>query len=374
MSAMPLFFRGAGKSRAALVVLVTLLVAACSSQEERAQSYYQDGVKLLARHESQKAAIEFRNAIRLKRDLVPAWRGLAQIEELGQHWEALIPILQTIIKLEPENSEAKLKLARLLLLGGATDRALDLVDGINSEVERKADVLALKAAILYKRNDMDEAAREAQAALKIDPHAADAVLVLTAARLDDGDAKGALKILNSASVTRTNGLEVELFKGRIFDRVGDSPQAELLLRKLAELFPQDFSFRKRLINLYMVQHRPLDAEHELRSLVAANPTNPQLELDLVRLLNVTQDPEAARAELAVRISAGADVFPYQMALAEFDFVRGDYTASFKLLETLASDTGSLEHSLAAKVKLAELNIARRNSGRRRCVGRRRTSS
>ena len=67
--------------RIAIVIAGAMQLACCSSSAERAQSYYDNGVKLLAKHENQKAAIEFKNAIDLKRDMIPAWRGLAQIEE-----------------------------------------------------------------------------------------------------------------------------------------------------------------------------------------------------------------------------------------------------------------------------------------------------
>ena len=86
---------------------------ACGSSADRAQSYYEHGMKLLAAHDNQRAAIEFRNAIKLKKDLMPAWRGLAQIEELNHHWQGLVPILATIVELDPKDVETKLKLASL---------------------------------------------------------------------------------------------------------------------------------------------------------------------------------------------------------------------------------------------------------------------
>ena len=69
------------KMRRALLVLAVLFVAGCGSIDERAQSYYERGMKLLSQQNYAKANIEFRNALQLKKDLVGAWRGLAQIEE-----------------------------------------------------------------------------------------------------------------------------------------------------------------------------------------------------------------------------------------------------------------------------------------------------
>ncbi len=207
-----LIARPLSKSRFVLVLpvvlLVALQVAGCSSSAQRAQSYYEDGAKLFAQHEYQKAAIEFRNAIGLKKDLLPAWRGLAQIEELDHHWAQLVPILRTIVELDPKDVETKLKLARLMLYGGAADQALKLVNGIDQAGNSNAEVFALKAAIFFKLKDNTSAVQQAEAALKIDPANVDAMMVLAADRLENGDPKAALQILDSDPVAHQNDLGV----------------------------------------------------------------------------------------------------------------------------------------------------------------------
>ena len=93
------------KMRRALLVLAVFLVAGCGSIEERAQSYYERGMKLLSQQDYIKASIEFRNALQLKKDLVGAWRGLAEIEEQNQNWQSLSSILRTIVELDPEDAD-----------------------------------------------------------------------------------------------------------------------------------------------------------------------------------------------------------------------------------------------------------------------------
>jgi len=352
--------RSWGKIPLALLVLIALQVSGCSSSADRAQSYYEHGTKLLAEQNYVWAAIEFKNAIKLKKDLVPAWRGLAQTEELNHNWQGLVPILRTIVELDPKDVETKLKLARFMLLGGATDEALKLVNGLDEGDEGNANVLALKAAIFYKLKDGSGAVREAQAALKIDPGNVDAMMVLAANRLANGDAKGALQILDSDPVQHEKDLGVQLFKIKIFEQLGDLPQVESLLRKLTELYPQEVAFRKQLIKFYIDQHRQDDAGKEARAIAAADPKNSEAGLDLIRFLYAVRGPVPARQELVARINAGGEIFPYQMALAEFDFAQGSVTDSFKLLETLASNASSPEQALMAKIKLAEMNLSRKN--------------
>ena len=349
-----------GTLRIALVVAGAIQLACCGSSAERAQSYYDNGVKLLAKHENQKAAIEFKNAIDLKRDMIPAWRGLAQIEEANHHWDALVPILQTIVQLDPHDVKTKLKLARLLLAGGATDRALALVNGVDPEAGADADMTALRAAIFYKLKDSDRALHEAQAALALEPGNIDAIMVIAAIRLDSGDAKGALQILDSAPRAHANDLGIQIYKLKVFEQLADTSQIEATLRKLLTLHPEQAVFRKQLIKFYIDQHRLDDAEAELRAAARSNVKDSDAELALVQFLYKAKGYAVAHQELTARIDAGGNVFPYQMALADLDYAHGNVADAVKLLDVLAKDPNSPDHSHAAKIKLAEINIANKN--------------
>ena len=191
----------------ALAIFVGVSLCACSSSEQRAQNHFENGQKLLAAHDNAKAAIEFKNAVQLKKDFLPAWRGLAQVDEADHRWGELVPVLRTIVGLDPKDAGSKVKLARLMLLRGATDEALKLVNGIDA-ADSNASVPALKAAILYKLKDTAGAEAQAQAALKIDPNNIDAMMVLAADRLQGGDAKSALQILDSVAASHGNDLGV----------------------------------------------------------------------------------------------------------------------------------------------------------------------
>src|SRR6516225_9932790 len=149
--------------------LAACLLAGCSSSEEKAQRYYEHGKELLAAKDYDRAEVEFRNAVQLNKRLLPAWRDLAQVEELTHKWGALVPALRNVLELDPNDMATRLKLGRLLLAGGGVDDALKLVNEVKAPDDQNADLLALKAAILLKLKDFDGAVSQAQAALKLDP-------------------------------------------------------------------------------------------------------------------------------------------------------------------------------------------------------------
>lgn len=343
-----------------VVPLLALPLVSCGSPQQRAQGYYEDGLRLLAEHDSQKAAIQFKNAVQLDGHLLPAWHGLAQVEEFDHHWQALAPILRTILALDPKDEATRLKLAKLLLMAGAAEQSLNVINEASEAEARDASVLAMKAAILYKLKEHDAAIREATAALKIEPNSEGALAVLAADRLANNDPQGALRLLSGGSLASTTDLGVQLIKLGAYEKLTNWPQVENILLDLTKHYSKEGIFRRRLVKFYIDQHRPGDAESELRAIAAADPNDSEAGLDLIRFLYSVRGAAVGRKELVARISSGGDVFPYQMALSEFDYAAGDFADSRKLLETLAGDQSSPTHALAAKIKLAEMYLASKN--------------
>jgi tetratricopeptide (TPR) repeat protein len=342
----------------AIAALLALQLGACGSPESKAQGYYDDGMKLLAAKNYQVASVEFRNAVKAKRDMLPAWRGLAQTEEALQHWDGYVSVLRTILELDPKDDAARLKLAKLLLAGGAADQALKLANEVSDPNAADASLLALKAGIYYKLKDEDTAVRDAQAALKIDPHNIDALVIMSATRLANNDPQGALQLL-SGDTENSDDIRISLLKIDIFQKLKDYPKLEAVLKTLADRNPQNAAFSKQLAALYISQHRLDDAEKRLRDLASANPGSSEDGLELVKFIFATKGPDAARQELDARIKAGGEVLPYQLALAEFDFGQGKTDDAFSSLKKLA-DSPDAQTSTKAKVMMAQLMLRQKD--------------
>ena len=345
-------------SRIVFLACVVLPICACSSPEERAKSYYEHGMQLLDQHDNAKASIEFKNAVKLKKDYVAAWLALAKVEELNHNIAGEVAYLQTVVELDPKDVADRLKLAKLLVAKNANGEALKLVNAVNDLDDHNADALALKAAILLRTKDPTGAVQSAEAALAINPKNPTAMSVLAVDRFANGDKTAALQILDKAeSESDGKDLSIELLKLQILEQTRDWAQSEALLKHLIERFP-DGGFRNQLIRLFLLQKRPDDAEKELRAAVAAKPDDPAPELALVRLLNTYKGPAVARQELVSRIAAGKDVFPYQLALAEFDFSQGNFKDSEQLLKSLIADS-SADNALKARITLAQMYVNRK---------------
>src|SRR5579883_608531 len=347
--------------RAALLLSFLFELSGCMSQDERARSYYKHALEFVSGHDNAKAAIELRNALRLKRDFIDAWRLLAQIDEAKSDWIRVANDLRTMTELAPEDVSVRLKLGKLLLLMGSANEASALADVGLRRDDRNADLHALKAAIALKLGDRANAVREAHNALALDPANADAVTVLANDLLRGGNANGALSLLDSVSGAKTweNKIEIQLLRAKLLTQNGDLQGAEALLKNLVNQNPHQLSYRKLLVNFYVEQHRTDDAEREMRKLVSANPSDTSAVLDLIRFLKLTTGAPAARNELNDRISAGGDIFPLQIALAELDLNDGDSAAGEQLLKQLVRKADTADRVRTAIIALAESYLNRR---------------
>jgi Flp pilus assembly protein TadD len=265
--------------------LAALQFAGCSSKAQRAQNYYKSGTSYLAKNDFVKARLEFKNAVQLKPDMIEAWRGLVKIDEHDRNWKALAGDLSKIVELAPKHNAARMQLSKLFLLGGAFDRALKLANDASKLEPKNPEVLALKAAILFKLQDTKGAIQTAQKALEIDPGNAAANASLAVAKFSEGDASGALQALENVAPAHKDDVGILTLKINIFEHMGKTQQAETLLRRLTELHPKEPFFRTQLIRFYIAHKRPDDALHELRAVVEANPADTAAELELVVLLN-----------------------------------------------------------------------------------------
>ena len=353
------------KFRSLIIILgglsTMLLLSGCGSPEDKAQGYYESGQKLLAKNDDVEAKKEFYRALKYKSDKIEAWRALASIYEREKVRTAQFQALQRIVELDPNDLDARLKLARIMIGTGAAEAGLKVIDTGKEGDKPSADLHALRAVALLRTNDRAGAMREAQVAYDIDPKNVDAVSLLASKKSVDGDPDGALKLLDSLTIDPDNETRISLQKLQIYAKKGDSAKAEGLLRKLIALNPSEQAYRAQLVQSLVAQRRFDEAENELRARSAANPTDTKAGLDLVRFLGIAKGADVAKSELDARIKAGGDVFDYQIALADLDVAQSKNDEAIRLLRSLADNAANPnDRKIAAELKLAELYVRQAN--------------
>lgn len=345
--------------QAVAVVIMAGLLAGCGSPEQKAQDLYEKGMALVAKNDDLNARVALLTSAKYKSDRIEVWKALAGIDERTKS-SSLFVDLRRIVELDSNDLDARLKLARIMVAGGAAEPAIKILDAANEGDRPNAALHAVRALALVRTNDAAGALREAQRAYDIDPTNIDAVTLLASKKLADGDSGGALKMLDAVPSQAQDADRLRAIRLRIdiLVRKGELAEAEKLVRQLVADYPQEASYRVLLIQILATERKFDDAEKELRARVASNPSDSKLELDLVRFLNTSKGTDAARAELMSRIKAGGDTFDYRFALAELDFVGQRQGDAISELQKLVSETDSADRKLKAQVRLAEMLIAR----------------
>lgn len=338
---------------------IALLLGACGSPEQRAQQYYESGMALIAKGDDINARLELIKAVKYKNDNVEVWRALAAIDERTQG-TGLFQNLRRIVELDPKDLDARIKLARIMVSGGAAEPALKVLDAAVEGDKPSAGLHAVRALALARTNDIPGALREAQRAYEIDPTNVDAVGILAGKKLAEGDSAGALKLLDAvpAALAASDDTRINQLRLEALLRKGDLKAAEALASKLANDNPKDSARRLQLVQILTAERKYDEAEKALRERAAANPADIKLGLDVVRFLNTYKGAAAARAELEARIKAGGDTVDYRLALAELDYLGNRQAEAIAALQQLASETEQADRKSTVQSKLAEMLVAK----------------
>lgn len=340
------------------VVLLSLFLclAACSTPEEVVQSHYENGMELLDEKDFIKASIEFRNALQIDDQFVPAWYGMSLVEDENKEWVKVIGLLNKIIELEPTHIEAQVRLGTLMLLLGELDSAVAASEAALLLDNQNANVLALRGAVMLKLEDRVSAVDFANRSLAIEAGNLNAIQVLAAERFSARDYDGALAFIDQSNNTNGANRDLMLIAVYIYETKGEIENAERAFKTLAEQDPDDKEIRVALVNFY-VKHGKIDeAELEIRGVAAQDPADFDASIDVVRFINSYRDSAQTEQELLSLIQRGTDVVKYQLALSQFYLEQGDLPASKKVLEKIVDRTGSSEDGLIARARLGEMAL------------------
>jgi tetratricopeptide (TPR) repeat protein len=343
-----------------LIAATFISLTACSSPIDKANKFNEKGVALLKQGELDKARIEFQNALQIKDDLTSAWFGLAEVAERKGEWEKLFGFLNKVVDRDPKHLEANLKLGRLLLAAGKLDKALAASDTTMNLAKDNADVLALRAAVLYKLDNKTGAVEQANAALAKDPNNVDALVVLATERLSAKDAEKAIEYLDRGLKHNEKNIALQLIKVQAFETLAKLDSAEQVFRRLVVLYPETRALRHILAQFYLSHGRKDAAEAEYRAIASENPKDVAARLDVVRFVHAVQGPKAARQELEGFIAKDEGNLEFKFALAALHQSQNDRKATEEVYRSIIVKAGDSPDGIRAKGQLAALLLAAGN--------------
>ena len=301
-------------SRLILVLVTIILLAGCSSRQERAQEHLHKGDAYLAAGNDARAEVEYQTAIRNDGQLVKAYNGLASIAERKGDWQNLYRYLHKIVELQPGNTAAEVKLGDLYVAGGKISDAADLVSRLEKRVGDVADVLVLKAIVQMRQGALMDAQGTAQKALAADPGRSEAYAVLADVSLQTKNPGAALTYADKGLEFNPGDLNLQWIKLQVLRATQDRDLESQLGLSIASMHPHDGALNARLAE-FLSQDNLLDpAEKILRDYVSGTGYNLQREMELISWLDQYRGAAAAETEIRAALAHDSQNVGLEFAL------------------------------------------------------------
>ncbi len=343
---------------ATLALASTLALAACESDEERAQSHFERAVALVADGEPERAAIELRNALQANDAHAEARLAYARLLREQDDVQGAIAQYLRLVELDPDHAEAHRELAELAL------QTRD-VRGVEIHAQRAFEldpenpaVRALKASLDFRQGETAAAVAMAEGVLAEKPDSVPAHLILIADRLSANDYTGALTQVDAALAIVPDDEELHLARLAALGGDSNDPAVGEQLTRMVDLFPDNQDLRRALLQWHLSQGNQDAAITILRDVADQTPELADGYLNVVQFLLEVDGPAAARAELESLIATRPDPRPFRKALAQLDFAEGNQEEAIAALQALiegqepSSEIRDLQITLARMLQTA----------------------
>ncbi|MBL4812260.1 MAG: tetratricopeptide repeat protein [Rhodobacteraceae bacterium] len=350
------------------LLMATLFLAGCESDEEKAEGFYQSGLELLESGDVERALVQFRNVFQHNGFHKEARETYASIQlERGETDEAYGQYLR-LVEQYPDTVDARLTLAEISITRG---NWLEVERHGNAALELAPDnprAAAIAATIAYRNavRDEDDQARdtalaEIRAVLEQTPDNLVARRVLIGALMEGRTPSLALPEVERALELAPNALDFHIAKLQlVFD---DEVAAQAQLEDMFERFPDNEEVRAALIRWHMARQDFDAAEEVLRRLAAENPAQAGGNVVVVQFLKAARGSDAALAEVNRLVAAegdGENADLYRSLGATIEFENGQHDQAIATMQEIIARGDDDDRSRKLKAALAQMLLATGN--------------
>jgi tetratricopeptide (TPR) repeat protein len=269
--------------RAVAGVLLLVALTSCGGANGRYTAHLERGQKYLLQGNLDKAGIEFRNALQIRPKSAEALYLSGKLAEQRGNFRAAFGFYQAAFEETPDHVQARTSLARLYVLTGSPEKALELVEPWLAKHPDDPESLTARAAARFALKDIAAARTDAEHAVRVAP---------------------------------TNEHAIGLLAG-IYRQSGDYPRAITLVSEAVRQLPASVDLRELLANLYAEAQEPEKAEAEFRELIKLRPLELAHRYQLAQFLFRTHNLDGAQRVLEDAVKARPDNDDAKLALVDF---------------------------------------------------------
>lgn len=277
---------------------LALALVACESKEDKAVRFAENAQQYLEEGETNRAGIQFANALKNDPNNIAALRGAAQVAEEDERYGDQLRYLQRLISNKPGDLEALAKLSRLNLLSGNPENALDRADQVLEQDPDNIEALTVKGAALVLQNNLDGASETLEKALAQAPENAEVRNLLAARYVRDEDFNQAQQIVDEGLSADPENEQLLVVKLLLSQRRQDVAGMDETFAALTRANPENGFYKERYAEFLLAARNDRDAARDqLRAAIPLLEDRTQAVGRLIGIIRAQEGNEAAEAEL-----------------------------------------------------------------------------
>jgi tetratricopeptide (TPR) repeat protein len=340
----------------AAVVLAALLIG-CGGAQARKNGYMTKGREYFAAQNYEKARLEFRNALQLDpNDAEASFLAGEAAERLGNLREAA-QMYHTAIQANGKHLGARAHLARLYVLTGSPDKAVELVEPGLAIAPDDADLLAARGAARERLGDKPSARADAEKAVRIAPANENAVVLLASIESQAGETDKAINLVKNAVQASAASVDLRIVLAQLYLNAGRHPEVVQELERVISIEPKKFVHRYRLAQVLLLDKNVDGAEAALRAGVAQVPDSADAKLALANFLASYRTYDVAEAELRRMSAASPNDYQLRLGLGQFYASHNKAPQAEAVYRQIIKDDGTGPNGLIARNRLASAYLA-----------------
>ena len=285
------------------IIVLTLavgLVAGCHTDPNvRKKKYLASGDRYSAEGKYRDAAIQYENSLKADKNYAPAHFALAKAYLHMGSFAAAFREFSRTVDLQPTNYEARIDMGTMLLTAGKVDDADKQAQAALAGDPKNPDVHSLLSAIAYRRGDTKKAVDEINQAIKLDPNRAafwDNLGVLQSK--DPTQRSAAEASFKKAVAVNPKSVDAHIALSRFYAGNGQFPQAQQAGQDAINADPKSLAARSNLAQIYLQEGNASQAESVLRQASQDLSNDPQAVRVLADYYMSTNQYDKARNEFA----------------------------------------------------------------------------
>ena len=258
--------------------------AACNSPEETAQSHLQKGKELLEKGELDKAILELKTSNQEdKRG--ETYYYMALLDEKHNNIKSMQQNLVSALALDPDFTDARLKLAKAEILLGSLDDALANVEKVLKVKPDSIEAQLLKAKAYATQGKNDQAKLIVDAVLSTNPDNVDALLLKAQLFAQNKEFDQSLAIINTTLEKDSKNLALRILRIKIYAERKNSDALVADYKELIKLYPDNENFKANLLSIYAMTDKLQEAEGLIREMVDKSPDKDGPKIILLEFFN-----------------------------------------------------------------------------------------